>query len=379
MTFQTTHWQSQTSFLSAQKPDKPVTFYSPEKLTKVSTDFQNNFQGEVSYAVKSNPDPIVIRQLILSGINSFDVASPVEIDLVRDLGAGVKLQYNNPVRSRSEIAYAVSKGVRSFSVDRRDELNKLLVALPAGCEISVRLKLDQAGGAYDFGEKFGATEQECIELLRIVTAAGHRGSMTFHPGTQCTDPAIWGTYISTCADIALRAETKLFRLNVGGGFPADRGQENTDLKSVFNNIHTAWRQNFGAKRPLLLCEPGRAMVADAFDLCCRIKSLAPGEVFLNDGIYGGLSEFRDVGHCDRYTVFSPTGERRIGKSQPFVAFGPTCDSLDKLPKPLNLPSDTQEDDYILIKGMGAYVRAISTSFNGYGDIQTVLISQNRAV
>jgi ornithine decarboxylase len=64
----------------------------------------------------------------------------------------------------------------------------------------------------------------------------------------------------------------------------------------------------------------------------------------------------------------------MGVAVEFVAFGPTCDSLDKLPNVLHLPKDCEEDDYIVIAGMGAYTQCTSTRFNGYGQMQTVVIS-----
>ena len=64
-------------------------------------------------------------------------------------------------------------------------------------------------------------------------------------------------------------------------------------------------RHFGADAPALVCEPGRAMVAEAFTLGLRVKAIREsGAVFLNDGVYGGLTEIRDIGAPDRlnYTV-----------------------------------------------------------------------------
>ena len=61
-------------------------------------------------------------------------------------------------------------------------------------------------------------------------------------------------------------------LNVGGGFPSDRGAQTTALEPIFDVIEASWMLNFGGERPALLCEPGRAMIADAFSLCARIKA-----------------------------------------------------------------------------------------------------------
>ena len=70
----------------------------------------------------------------------------------------------------------------------------------------------------------------------------------------------------------------------------------------------------------------------------------------------------------------PDGTRRLGAAKPRVVFGPTCDSLDRLPDGLPLPEDAQTGDYLLFGGMGAYSIAMSTAFNGYGLAGITLVS-----
>ena len=103
---------------------------------------------------------------------------------------------------------------------------------------------------------------------------------------------------------------------------------------------------------------------------------AGATVYLNDGIYGGLADLRDMGLTGRIRTIGPDGAARCGPPRPRVAFGPTCDSLDRLPDGLPLPEDAQPGDYVLFDGMGAYSVAMSTRFNGYGlvDVETVFRS-----
>ncbi len=370
-----TLWATPFDFLTCRQPDRPVAFFCAPVLHNMAHRFLRGFGGLVSYAVKANADTAVITNLHAAGIKAFDVASPVEIDLVRALAPLAALHYNNPVRSRSEIAHAVDAGVMSWSVDSLSEFAKLAALVPQGAEISVRLRLPIKGAAYDFGEKFGADAELAAELLRRVKAADFIPSMTFHPGTQCHDPDIWVRYIRTCADVAAQASVTLHRLNVGGGFPARRSGQEAALEPIFTAISEAANTAF-AERPQLVCEPGRAMVSDAFSLASRVKAIHDnGAVYLNDGIYGGLTEFRDLNNNHEFTALSPSGDIRHQETQARPVFGPTCDSLDKLPAPLPLPCDLQEEDYLLFAGMGAYVNATCTRFNGYGDIQTVMVGR----
>ncbi len=367
-------WATPVDHLNRAQPDHPVLYLSPRVLQDTAHRFQDGFAGLVTYAVKANPHPAVLDNLVAAGLRAFDVASPAEMQAVRAACRDAVLHYNNPVRSEDEIALGVSAGVRSWSVDDADELAKL-GEVPRTAEVAVRFKLPVPGAAYDFGAKFGATPEDAVALLRRVVQAGFTPSLTFHPGTQCEDARAWAIYVGEAARIAGTAGVRLARLNVGGGFPVSRGFGDVALETVFDTIRSAAGDAFGPKGPALICEPGRAMVGDAFSLATRIKALrGDGTVFLNDGIYGGLTDMRDTGLTTRIRAIAPDGTVRTGDLRPRVIFGPTCDSLDRLPDGLCLPADLGAGDYVLFDGMGAYSLALNTGFNGYGlrEIATVL-------
>ncbi|MDV4146028.1 type III PLP-dependent enzyme [Shimia sp. FJ5] len=366
-------WPSPETYVIRNRPDRPVLCFAPDVLQATARRFLEGFEGLVTYAVKANDDPAVLANLAAAGIEAFDVASPAEMSRVRDVMGDAVLHYHNPVRSSDEIAAGVQHGIASWSVDCPQELAKLAEVPRADTEIAVRLRLPVKGAAYDFGEKFGADPEAAVALLQEAEAMGFAVSLTFHPGTQCADPEAWAVYVEAAAEVAARAGVRLRRLNVGGGFAAHRGGVAPDLEAIFDRIKGAMAA-FGTDRPALVCEPGRAMVSEAFTAVFRVKALRrEGAVFLNDGIYGALAEWRDIGAPGRIAVMGPDGTRRQGKGRARIVFGPTCDSLDRLPEPLALPDDMAEGDYLMVSGMGAYTAAISTGFNGYGrhDLVTV--------
>ena len=345
-------------------------------MQAVGRRFLAGFPGLVTYAVKSNPGEEIVENLVAAGIKGFDCASPFEIDLIRRLAPDAAIHYNNPVRSRAEIAHGVARQVKSWSVDSHSELAKLIEMVPVkGCEISVRFKLPVAGAAYNFGAKFGATEEVAVELLKTVAEAGFIPSITFHPGTQCTDPAAWASYIRAAAVIAQKAGVKIARLNVGGGFPNHRAVGVLpQLEKTFATIDRVTNEAFGAERPELVCEPGRAMCGDAFTLAARVKAVRDGtHVFLNDGLYGSLFELGQIGIIDRITVLTPAGQRRKGAVHGRICFGPTCDSVDRLPGDLPFPDDIAEGDFVIFEGMGAYSTVTNSRFNGFGELGLVTV------
>ncbi|MHA7873940.1 type III PLP-dependent enzyme [Roseivivax sp.] len=365
-------FSDETAHLAATRPEGPVLYFRPGALSARARAFRAGFPGEVTYAVKANPARAVLETLAAEGIAAFDVASPEEIDWLASVLPGAALHYNNPVRAKAEIAHARRLGVRSWSVDRPGELAKL--GELRGQEVSVRLKLPVKGAAYEFGAKFGADPEAAVLLLVAAAEAGARPSICFHPGTQCADPAAWVAYIEAAARVAREAGVRLSRLNVGGGFPAARGGAEPDLGAIFTAIGETVARAFGPEAPALLCEPGRALVADAASLAVPVKATSGASVFLADGIYGHLAEWRDLSAGGGVTCLSPEGRPRQGPMRPRIVFGPTCDSLDRLPEPLPLPEDLAEGDYLVIPGMGAYSSAIATAFNGYGRAETVTLS-----
>lgn len=361
-------------YLAQQAPDAPILFFAPSVLQDTARRFQSAFDGLVTYAVKANDRPEILSNLVAAGISTFDVASPAEMRAVRAACGHAVLHYNNPVRSAAEVQAGIEAGVASWSVDDPAELAKL-ENVPRTSEVAVRFALPIKGAAYDFGAKFGATPDLAAQLLRKVAEKGFTPSLCFHPGTQCNDPEAWGSYVTQAARIAAMAGVRLSRLNIGGGFAADRGFETPDHGAVFATVKAALASAFADHPPKLLCEPGRAMVAGSCVLATRIKAMRDaGEVvFLNDGIYGGLPDLRDMGLSGLVQVLGPKG-MRSGGVKPRIVFGPTCDSLDRLPDGLPLPDDAAVGDYVMFGGMGAYSIAMSTAFNGYGVQQVEMVA-----
>lgn len=375
-----TIWTNPTEFLRSDAPENPVLFFAPSAVQSMARRFLAGFPGLVTYAVKSNPSEEMIENLVTAGVRGFDCASPFEIALIRRLAPDAAIHYHNPIRSQREIRFALDHKVTAYSVDSHSELAKLVAMIPPQIgtqrvEISVRFKLPVQGAAYNFGAKFGATSDVAAQLLREVAQAGFTPSLTFHGGTQCNDPQVWAAYIREAAVIARAAGVKIARLNVGGGFPNHRDAASPpDYDAIFKAIGDTARAAFGGDLPALVCEPGRALCGDAYTLVARVKAVRDdAHVFLNDGIYGAMFEFSQIGIIDRMDVFTPELVRRSAPPRPRVTFGPTCDSVDRLPGEVAFPADIAEGDYVVVHGMGSYSTVTNSRFNGFGELGMVTV------
>ena len=76
-------FKSVEELVSQLKPDKPIYCIRKNSILSASKFFTKKFPGKILYAVKTNPNPEVIKTLIKSGIDQFDVASIEEIKYVR--------------------------------------------------------------------------------------------------------------------------------------------------------------------------------------------------------------------------------------------------------------------------------------------------------
>ena len=348
----------------------PVYLFSDTLLKERVAEFNCLFDGELSYAMKANPETLLLDCLWNSGVKSFDVASIGEIAIISSRFKGAHCHYNNPVRSDDMTSLAAYKyGVRSFAVDDLAGLNQVAALDLSDVEVSVRFKLDFHDAAYDFGSKFGADIEQATEILKRANELGMRCSLTFHPGSQCADSTMYAEHIKAAAKISQTADVKLHRLNVGGGFPLP--YQNTQLDSLdqyMRAIHRAVKVNFGDDAPALLCEPGRALVGTCTSLLSQvIRVRENGNVFINDGIYGGFQEqmFAEldlpyrVSRGDKLIFNSLQGNQNFIET---TVFGPTCDPVDKLPNKIALPLDIREGGFYRIWIDGCVWISYSNSF-----------------
>ena len=338
----------------------------------------------VHYSVKANPAPEIVG--CLHGLGAaFDVSSRSEIGLCLRLGVPpARLAYGSTVKKAADIAWSWRRGIRTFAFDSLPELEKIARHAP-GAAVVARLAVDNAGAAWPLDRKFGCPPEAAAGLLRRAAAAGLRpGGLSFHVGSQQTDPASW----ERAAAVAARAAAGLAdaglpieSLNVGGGLPVRYHDGVPGLEACARAIRSAVDRHFGAAEPALVIEPGRYLVAAAGVIESEVVLVtrkAPAEerrwVFLDIGRFGGLAETE--GDAIRYPI-AATG--RDGPSGPVVIAGPTCDSADILYEAAEyrLPLGLAAGDRVRIRCAGAYTSVYASRFNGFPALRSHFVGPGR--
>ena len=154
-------------------------------------------------------------------------------------------------------------------------------------------------------------------------------------------------------------------INIGGGFPTIYPDlRPQSLNNYIFEIKKALANLKLKKKPVLMCEPGRALVAESGSTIVRINLRKKQKLYINDGTYGSLF---DAGAPN---LIYPSRLIRNGriiskKMTAFDFYGPTCDSMDYMKGPFVLPNNIKEGDYIELGQLGAYGLTFRTQFNGF--------------
>ncbi|MBT3600122.1 MAG: type III PLP-dependent enzyme [Candidatus Pelagibacter sp.] len=350
------------------KPEKPVYCIRKKSIHAASKTFQNKFPGKILYAVKTNPHPEVLKTIIESGIENFDVASIQEIKDIRAIKQNAKCSYMHTVKSRESIKEAYfDYNVKTFSLDTKDELIKILESTNQAkdLELFVRVAVSNEHAEIDLSKKFGALGSEASALLRLTKQYAKKIGLSFHVGSQCMHPISYAKGITEIGNIIKKTKILPNYINIGGGFPAiypDLIPQSLD--NYFEEIKKSLENLKLEKIPEIMCEPGRALVAESGSTIVRVNLRKKQKLYINEGTYGTLF---DAGTPN---IVYPSRLIKSGKiiSKKLTAFdfyGPTCDSMDYMKGPFLLPNNIKENDYIELGQLGAYGLTFRTQFNGY--------------
>jgi ornithine decarboxylase len=325
----------------------------------------------VFFAMKSNSAGPVLRQVQGLG-GSFEVASVPEMRLAEAAGAvPTDLLYSNPVKAPDQIAEAAAAGLYRFAFDSEAELRKIAAHAP-GASVYARLRVDDHTSLFPLSRKFGASVTTVGDLLLLASSLGLVPyGLTFHVGSQCTNPMAWEGAIEQCGSVMrrlLRAGVRLEMLNIGGGLPARYTAPVPDLSLIAAVVADALGR-LPYQAPLLAAEPGRYLVAESGVLAASVIGLdqRDGErwVFLDVGGYNGMMEAVQTGGRWHFPLLTSRPDHFRAETVPTTVTGPSCDSSDTLFYGAALPASLELGDRVYIGTAGAYTSSYASSFNGF--------------
>ena len=374
-------FKSVENLVNQLKPEKPVYCIRRHSVTSASKFFIKNFPGDILYAVKTNPHPIIIKTLIDSGINQFDVASIEEIEQIRKFSIDAKCSFMHTVKSPESINKAYFKyKIKTFSLDTKEELIKIIKNTnnAKDLELFVRVAVSNEHAEIDLSKKFGALNSEALGLLRLAKQYAYKVGLSFHVGSQCMHPISYAKGITEIGNIIKKTKIIPDYINVGGGFPTiypDLIPQS--LIKYFDEIKKCLDNLKLQKMPKIICEPGRVLVAESGSTIVRVNLRKKQKLYINDGTYGTLFDAGTPNIVFPSKMIKETSNKIISKKMTaFNFFGPTCDSMDYMKGPFILPNNIKENDYIELGQLGAYGLTFRTQFNGFYSDEIYEIEDN---
>jgi len=363
-------FKSVEELVNQLKPDKPVYCIRKNSILSASKFFQKKFPGKILFAVKTNPHPEVIKTLIKSGIDQFDVASIEEIKAVRKFSQTARCSFMHTVKSRESITEAYFKyGIKTFALDTKDELIKIIESTgnAKDLELFVRVSVSNEHAEIDLSKKFGALNSEASGLLRLAKQQSNKIGLSFHVGSQCMHPISYAKGITEIGNIIKKTKIIPNFINVGGGFPTiypDLIPQSLD--NYFDEIKKGLENLKIDNLPEIICEPGRALVAESGSTIVRVNLRKKQKLYINDGTYGTLFDAGTPNIVFPSRMIKDYSNKIISKKlTAFDFYGPTCDSMDYMKGPFLLPNNIKENDYIELGQLGSYGLTFRTQFNGF--------------
>ena len=346
----------------------------------------------VFFAMKCNPAGPVLKTLAGLGA-SFEVASAPELRMAMAAGATADaVLYSNPVKAPGHIAEAYVAGLYRFAFDSEGELRKLARYAP-GASVYVRLRVADDTSVFPLSSKFGASVEEASRLLALAPSLGLVPyGVTFHVGSQCTNPMAWDRALEECGALMrrlLRLGIRLPMVNLGGGLPARYTTAVPELSLIASVIQAAVAR-LPYQPELLAAEPGRYLVAESSVLGASVIGVAERDgqrwVFLDVGGYNGMMEAVQTGGRWMFPLLTSRPDHFRIPSVPTTVTGPSCDSSDTMFYDAPLPASLDIGDRVYIGSTGAYTSSYVSSFNGFaaprllfvGGRATRIVSELRA-
>jgi len=382
----------------------PLFIYDGETLDRnwslLRKEFPSRF--EISYSVKANPNPAILRFFVSKGAG-LEIASSGELYLALHAGCDPsQILFAGPGKTDAELEYVLSSGIGEIHAESLLEIERIsAISRKLGIEARVAVRVNPGaeaeGGAMRMGGKpapFGIDEERIDPAIdRIVgdPALEFRGIHLF-TGTQILDHRVllrqYRKGIEIALRVALRLKQPLRTLDFGGGLgiPYFAGEEPLDMDALRDGLAELMAEI--EREPLLegtrfIIEPGRYLVGEAGTYVTRITDIkvSRGKKFLvvDGGMNHHLAASGNLGQViKRNFPIAILGKMDEPPREKVDIVGPLCTPLDVLARDIELPV-AEVGDLIGVFQSGAYARSASPlGFLSHPSPAEVLVSNGEA-
>ena len=382
------------------KYDSPLFLLSEKKLRSKYNEFKDAFTEEgietiIGYSYKTNYLPALCSILKQEGAWA-EVVADMEYKLARSLNIpGSRIIFNGCYKTETELNKAVSEDalINIDSFNELELLDRVAGSLGKKARTGIRINFvmgnmpwTKFGFNYESGEAKEALEK-ISKKKNIKFEAIHN-----HSGTFNVDPKMYSKSTRIIIELAeyakkLGLNTKI--IDVGGGFPSSnklkpqydipggsKYNENTlqQFSSAIMNHLIKAKHLFNKGKPILILEPGRAIVDEAMQLISKVvskKKDANGNdsIVMDAGVnilptaywYDFEPKLANKLNDSNNNLNGKTNKNGSNYNGPVKMYGPLCMQIDSINESVNLPS-VELGDVIVFSNVGAYNLTQSMQF-----------------
>lgn len=362
----------------ADKYGTPSYVYSEQTLCRNAEVLKDIFISrgfKVSYAMKANPNPTIMKIFRRYELG-VDIVSGGELEMASHIGfKGSEINFAGVGKTAVELEQALKLEIGHFNVESQFELDQLnSCAGKLGKKASVLLRLNPdidplthphiSTGLKE--NKFGMSPEKVRYHLTQAKTYPHLSidGIHCHIGSQIIQPQPFFDlidYLDTLTSSLRDDRIEIKHIDLGGGFGVnyeDPFEDILETTPFLEAIADRAVEKLGAYQ--LHIQPGRVLVANAGILLARVIGNKENGNHHFTVIDGATTELIRPALYDAYHAVYAHHENKSVRTGDIV--GPVCESSDALAKNRELPI-VDAGELIIIGSTGAYASSMGSTYN----------------
>ncbi|CAL4159587.1 unnamed protein product, partial [Meganyctiphanes norvegica] len=358
-------------------------------------------KGILSYAIKANSNPSIIKIVREYGATMVTTVSGNEVLLAMKVGYQPEnILLNGNGKHRWEVELAVRHGVM-LNVDSLFDAEQLVeVVEKYKKSVRVLLRVNPSLDIQDAqthphlatalkDSKFGIELQQLDQVLTVLWSSGRiqAEGVHIHVGSAITQVSIYGQMAKVAIEVINKIKNKgwlkAYIMNLGGGLAVENEEEflpthsNADKNQCFSTRNDSTSSSYPTAQQLvdeireqlpeyitLILEPGRSLVASAGVVLTSVLGVKTncGNTFVV--VDAAMTEvIRPALYNAVHPVFPVMLPQSQTESVSVDVVGPVCEGGDFLARRQLLPMPLPKGSGLVVCKTGAYCAAMASNYN----------------
>ena len=358
----------------AKKYGTPSYCYSYSKLKNNILNFKksfNNFDPLICFAVKSNPNLYLLKEIKKFGLGA-DVVSIGE--LMRAIKAGInpkKIVFSGVGKTEEEIKYAINKKILLINTESESEVKNIeKISKTIRKKIDIGIRLNPNTDAKTLNQistgkkenKFGIDEKKFLHLVKYIKSSNNLNlrCLSVHIGSQILSHKPYEKMLKVLDRVIKKSNFQFDFIDLGGGMGID--YDGTNQRLNLKKYSIAIRKFTKKHKSKIIFEPGRSIIGNTGIMLAKvtyIKENSSKDFIILDAAMNDL--MRPALYKAKHRIL-PLNKKNQKSKKKYEFVGPICESTDKF-LDVNKFQKLNEKDFIAICDTGAYGMSLSSNYN----------------